>query len=403
MDLPHVQPREAGVMGVSLNRAASRISLVIFALAVVGLMAFGDSQASASHVSCGDTITADTTLDSDLVNCPNNGIVIGADDVTLDLNGHLIDGDGTEFADCAKDEVCDVGVLNSGHDGVTVRHGSVREFLVGVWGVRVSHNRFLGISSSGNQCCGLGFFRGTRSLVRNSSGSGSGEGGNGMFLVASHHVRVLHNSFRHNGDQGIIVGDSTHNLIKGNLLSRNAIVGIFLEKANRNQVRRNRSVRDGEVGIYVAPGDRNVIARNRISHIGRSRGHGRGIEVDGGDHNVIARNSVRDTEENATLVGCPRCPVVVGTVVRRNHIRGAGEDGVHIDEKARHTRLRRNVAKGAKDDGLDANDSTTKLTRNEARRNGDLGIDAVHGVIDGGGNRASGNGDPRQCVNVTCH
>ena len=66
-------------MGVSLNRAASRISLVIFALAVAGLVAFGDSQASASHVSCGDTITADTTLDSDLLNCPNNGIVIGAD------------------------------------------------------------------------------------------------------------------------------------------------------------------------------------------------------------------------------------------------------------------------------------------------------------------------------------
>ena len=30
----------------------------------------GASHASASHVSCGDTVTADTTLDSDLVNCP---------------------------------------------------------------------------------------------------------------------------------------------------------------------------------------------------------------------------------------------------------------------------------------------------------------------------------------------
>jgi hypothetical protein len=42
------------------------------------------------------------------------------------------------------------------------------------------------------------------------------------------------------------------------------------------------------------------------------------------------------------------------------------------------------------------------LTRNEARRNGGLGIFAVRGVIDGGGNRASGNGDRRQCVNVAC-
>ena len=46
-------------------------------------------------MSCGDTITTDTTLDSDLVDCPTNRIVIGADNVTLDLNGHTIDGDGT--------------------------------------------------------------------------------------------------------------------------------------------------------------------------------------------------------------------------------------------------------------------------------------------------------------------
>jgi parallel beta-helix repeat protein len=388
-------------MDLPLRWRVRGISRAIFVLGVAGLIALGASQASASHVSCGETITADTTLDGDLLDCPNNGIVIGADDITLDLNGHTIDGDGTEFADCAKDEFCDVGVLNRGHDGVTVRHGSVREFLVGVWGLRVSHNRLLSISSSSNQCCGLGFFRGTRSLVRNSSGSGS-EDANGMFLIASHHVRVLDNSFRNNGDEGIFVLDSTHNLIKGNLFSRNKFVGIVLERSDRNQVRRNRSVRDGEVGIYVAPGNRNVIARNRVSHVRRSRGHGRAIEVDGGDHNVIARNSVRDTEENAIIVGCGPCPAVAGTVVRRNHIRGAGEDGVHLGGKARHTLLKRNHAFGAKDDGLDANHPTTKLTRNEARRNGDLGIEAARGVIDGGGNRASGNGDAGQCVHVTC-
>ena len=391
-------------MDFPLRWSISGISLATLVLGVAGLIALSGDQASARiNVSCGDRITADTTLDSDLIGCPNHGIVIGADDVKLDLNGHTIDGDGTPAVGCnPRKEFCDVGVLNRGHDGVTVKHGSVREFNVGVWGLRVSHNRLLGISSSGNQCCGLGFFRGTRSLVRNSSGSDSGKGGNGMFLIASHHVRVIHNSFRHNGDQGIFVLDSTHNLIKGNLFSRNAIVGIFLEKANRNRVRRNRSVRDGEVGIYVAPGNRNVIARNRISHVRRSRGHGRGIEVDGGDHNVIERNSIRDTEGDAILVGCPPCGGLMGTVVRRNHIRGAGKDGVHIGDKARHTRLRRNVAKGAKDDGLDTNNSTTKLTRNEARRNGDLGIEAVRGVIDGGGNRASGNGGRRQCVNVRC-
>jgi Tol biopolymer transport system component len=42
------------------------------------------------------------------------------------------------------------------------------------------------------------------------------------------------------------------------------------------------------------------------------------------------------------------------------------------------------------------------LRGNEADDNTNLGIEAVDGVIDGGGNRASGNGDPRQCVGVTC-
>lgn len=38
----------------------------------------------------------------------------------------------------------------------------------------------------------------------------------------------------------------------------------------------------------------------------------------------------------------------------------------------------------------------------QANGNRDLGIEAVSGVGDYGTNTASGNGDPRQCVNVTC-
>jgi len=287
-------------------------------------------------------------------------------------------------------------------------HGSVREFGVGVWGLRVSHNRFLGISSSGNECCGLGFFRGTRSVVRNSSGNGGED--NGMFLIASHHVRVLHNSFRHNGDLGIFVGvkdkgfKSTHNLIKGNLLSHNRFYGIFLQSSNRNRVRRNRSVRDGTGVLVALRAHRNVIARNRIVHPTQARGgDGQGIEVPRGAHNVIARNSIRDTSQNAIAVGEGFAARGVGNVVRRNHIRGAGQDGVKVGGSVPRTLLRGNRVRQSRDDGFDVDSRSTKLTRNKARRNGDLGIEAVRGVIDGGGNKASGNGDPRQCTNIVCN
>jgi parallel beta-helix repeat protein len=202
-------------------------------------------------------ITTDTTLDSDLIDCPNNGIVIGADDITLDLNGHLIDGDGTPFADChPRKEICDTGVVNEGHDGVTVSDGSVREFFFGLDIERVRQNRLLRISSFRNEFAGIGFFRCARCVVRDSSGSGSvtREGGTGIYLVASDHVRVLDSSFRNNGDRGMGVYDSDRNLIKGNRLAHNFALGILLEKSDHNRVRGNRSVRDG-TGVTVLHGD----------------------------------------------------------------------------------------------------------------------------------------------------
>lgn len=73
---------------------------MVLALLAAGFAVLGAGQALAGHVSCGDTITTDTTLHRDLVNCPSNGIVIGADNITLDLNGHTIDGDGALTEDC---------------------------------------------------------------------------------------------------------------------------------------------------------------------------------------------------------------------------------------------------------------------------------------------------------------
>jgi hypothetical protein len=64
--------------------------------------------------------------------------------------------------------------------------------------------------------------------------------------------------------------------------------------------------------------------------------------------------------------------------------------------------LKGNIAKGAEDDGFDIENASTKLTRNRAVRNADLGIEAVPGALDGGGNKASRNGDPLQCSNVFC-
>jgi hypothetical protein len=97
---------------------------LVVALSVAGAV-LGGSQALAGPVRCGDTIMADTTLDGDLLDCPNNGIVIGADGITLDLNGHTLEGDNALVGPCPEDEFCDFGIANDGHNDVRITNGTV--------------------------------------------------------------------------------------------------------------------------------------------------------------------------------------------------------------------------------------------------------------------------------------
>jgi parallel beta-helix repeat protein len=281
-------------------------------------------------------------------------------------------------------------------------NGSVREFAVGVLfgsdtDERVRNNRVLGVSSAGNNFAGLGMVSSVRSLVRNSSGDGSlAEGGAGMFLADAHRVRIVGNSFRHNPHVGMVTPDSSRNLIKGNLFLRNGDEAFLMEGGNRFRITRNRVVRNGG-GITLGPGSRNVITRNRVS------GGREGIRIEKGRGNLVAHNVVVAAHRAGIRLGIHK-PSIGGAhnVVRRNLVRNSAVDGFLVGKKDAHSLLLGNIARGAGDDGFDVGSRSAKLTRNHAVRNGDLGIEAVFGVLDGGGNRASGNGDPLQCTNVFC-
>jgi large repetitive protein len=347
------------------------------------------------HVSCGDTITADTTLDSDLVDCPNNGIVIGADGITLDLDGHTVAGNGEPVEACPRREFCDVGLLNLGHDGVAVRDGSVRDFGSGVFVGMARDNRVLGISSSRNQFFGFVIVESARSVVRDSSGNRNPvPDGDGIGVFGSRHLRILDNSFSRNA-LGMHIEGSSDIVVKGNAFSRNPGFGILME-ADRNQVLGNRCVRN-RACIIVAPGNRNVIARNRVFR------DGAGIGIEKGRGNVVAGNVIVRPRRTGIYLGLKE-PVIggVNTVVRRNLVRESGADAFQVNAADDRSLLVGNVARGAEDDGFDIDDASTRLRNNRAIRNDDLGIEAVRGVIDAGRNKASRNGNPLQCTNVFC-
>jgi hypothetical protein len=145
------------------------------------------------------------------------------------------------------------------------------------------------------------------------------------------------------------------------------------------------------------PGSGNVISRNRIS-----RGH-EGIRIEKGHRNLVAHNVVVHASGHGIRLGINH-PFIGGAhnVVRRNVVRDSRVDGFLVMKKDNGSLLKGNVAKGAGDDGFDVESGSAKLTSNRAVRNHDLGIEAVRGVVDGGGNVARHNGDPRQCTNIAC-
>jgi parallel beta-helix repeat protein len=398
-------------MGKPRIRAGATMRLlggVTLALAVLGGLALGSGQALASHVSCGDTITTGTTLDSDLVSCPNNGILIGADDVTLDLNGHTIDGDGELKEDCAEDDPCDLGVFADGHNGVTIEHGTIREFALGVLVLDARHNRLRDLSVSENLFSGVIIAESARTEMERSAVFANGlttdQAGVGVF--DSDDGLISRNRVSRNGDIGFFVVDADDYSFLRNRLSGNPEAGMLMEDLDGNKIDRNRLTRNGE-GITVA-GDQNEITRNHVSDSRAGlEGGGLGIFVAAGHDNVVERNIITRASRSGIRVSL--LPEELGgdtpatdTVVRLNHLR-RNEDGVFVETTAEDTLLEGNHAVGSEDDGFDVDSPDTTLTRNHAVHSADLGIEAVRGVIDGGGNVARHNGDPRQCTNIVCN
>jgi parallel beta-helix repeat protein len=382
---------------------ATVVSLaVILALVVLALLALtGAEAAGPGQPQCGDTITTDTTLHADLVNCPNNGIVIGANGIKLDLNGHTIDGDGKPTGGCdVQTEFCDVGVANDGHDGVTVMHGSIRQFGGGInFFGPLQHIRLLRVSTAGSADVGIQLFKASKTVIRGSSANTSPNRhqlGFGLALYSSHHLRIIGNSFRNNTGDGLHAVDSNSNLFKRNLVAYNGGKGFVLEGGESNEIRRNRWVQNGRAGITLL-GTGNVITRNHVT------GGSDGIRVEKGHGNLIAHNVVAHTHHAGIRLGLKH-PFIGGAhnVIRRNLVKDSRVDDFLVGRRDRHSLLIGNTARRAGDDGFDVNSRSTKLTGNRANRNGDLGIEAVHGVYDGSGNVAHHNGDPRQCTNIVC-
>ena len=268
--------------------------------------------AGAAVLACGQTITQSTVLDNDLSGCARNGIIVGADNITLDLNGHTVAG-----TPASGDQG---GVVLVGRTGVTVRNGTVRNFDVGVVIEGGSNNTVEGVNAVDN----ISF-----------EGATVNRGGDGIAILSSRNNRILRNNAVNNGPySGIGIYsdiDGAHSRGTGGVSSGNVVDGNVVE-GNIQGRTRNNVVNNDNIGIRLEPGNTgNFILNNRVNNNGLDgitlfvrntftvvrgnvvtgngfyrqtarRGNGIGLQIGGANDNLVENNlSVRNADNGISV------------------------------------------------------------------------------------------------------
>ena len=209
---------------------------------VISLLAVPGAPAMAADVSCGTVVTTSITLGSDLGPCPGDALIVGADNITIDLNGHVISGTGSG-----------AGVRAAQRSGVAVTHGAIQGFHTGVV-----------YDESTNSTV-------SKLVLRDNV--------RGVNLAGSDGNVVEKNTIANSGLDAIRLGLSVDNVISKNTLSGN-VFGIGVADFSTGNLVEKNVVRDTRgFGIAVfSDSDSNRLEKNDVQRT--SQGDGINVSSD---------------------------------------------------------------------------------------------------------------------------
>lgn len=278
------------------------VAVLLGTVSILASAPSAEASAASRPLHCGQVITRNTTLTDDLTNCPGDGLVIGADGITLNLNGHTIDGIAQDLS-CKRDCLSQVGIDNSGgHDRVRIRNGTVTDFEYDIvldgadrnmlrdLALRLPAFDNLDFDQHGD---GLGLLHADRNQIVNVDADGIDSA---IRLAASDR-----NLIRDSSVVGVtscpslcyvalaLVDDSDHNIVQ-----RNALVGSYLgleiTDSGHNVVRANDATGCG--GNRLLRADHNLLVGNKFFTNGPCEVvGGAGLALSASSDNVIHDNT----------------------------------------------------------------------------------------------------------------
>ncbi|MEM2974278.1 MAG: right-handed parallel beta-helix repeat-containing protein, partial [Candidatus Micrarchaeia archaeon] len=221
---------------------------------------------------CGDTVVSSYTMSSDLV-CSGNGLIAGANDITIDCNGKSITGPvASPFSSFA-------GINTNGMSNVIVKNCIISKFRTGiknrgdnnqiksnnisncVWGIWLDYpGDYTIVDSNTITTCleGIRVYGPNYNQIINNNASGNifsfmgPPSGTGITLGGGFNI-VINNTFDKNGGygggRGMTIDGSPDNTIINNTFNGNKGVGIFATRtAIQNVLENNTANNNGGAG-----------------------------------------------------------------------------------------------------------------------------------------------------------
>lgn len=198
------------------HRESPKVPLaVLLVLTVLGsTFVFVPAPVNAS-VGCGSTIKTNTTLTSNIGPCSGTGLVIGANGITLNCNGHAIVGTNTNIH---------AGIYLVGRTKVTVENCNVAGFRYGFEIIGFPRNTLTGNTADNNHYYGF-------------------------YLVSTSHNTLTKNIASSNTRDGFVLYSSSYDFLGTNAANSNNHYGFYLFSSSKgNSLTTNTADSNGAFG-----------------------------------------------------------------------------------------------------------------------------------------------------------
>lgn len=236
---------------------------------------------------CGQALTSDCTLNSDLV-CPGNGLIVAADDITIDGNGFTLTGDGGSTVEP------DSGIMIANRSRVTVKNfAAISNFFCGIAIQNSSGCAILNNTLGSNKQYAIAMLDSNQNQVIANSLLYNYRGA--LALSRSDNNEIRQNAINFNIPMfGMLLSNSSYNNIMSNNLDSNKYNILLNEQSNYNNIIDNSADYAVE-GIHINNSDSNVLEGNSAGS------NWRGIVIDDSYNNYLRYNLLNKNIANLAV------------------------------------------------------------------------------------------------------